>query len=157
LTINRLLKITLIISVAILFNFNLLFFTIIIPVLAKEAIQVCIKNVCVQAEIADSDSLRQRGLMFREKLMTLEAMLFVFKTEAMHIFWMKNMNIPLDIIWINRNKTVVDIKTQCQPCKDSCPQLIPSRRSLYVLEVSAGFVEKNKIQIGDKVEFNPFP
>lgn len=115
--------------------------------------QVCLKDVCVQVEIADTDSQRQRGLMFREGLSDNQGMLFIFEKEEKHNFWMKNMQFPLDIIWIDKDNKIVDIKTNVSPCKDYCESLIPQSEAMYVLEVSAGFVEKQTIIVGDKVNF----
>jgi uncharacterized membrane protein (UPF0127 family) len=91
--------------------------------------------------------------MFRKSLSDNQGMLFVFEREDSYSFWMKNMLIPLDIIWIDKDKRIVDIKTDVLPCKDSCQGIMPQENSRYVLEVNAGFVEKNKVRIGDKVDF----
>lgn len=104
-----------------------------------------------QVEIADTDELRQRGLMFRENLDENKGMLFFFDHVGTHSFWMKNTLIPLDLIWISEDKKVVDIQT-LQPCKkDPCPSYTPANNSKYVLEVGA---EKFRGNLGDLVEIN---
>ena len=115
--------------------------------------RVCFENVCVQAEVADTESKRQLGLMFREGLAENQGMLFVFEEEGRHSFWMKNMKFPLDIIWIDEDWRVVQIKTNVQPCKDSCESITAQAKAKYVLEVNAGFAGRNKIKIGGKVRF----
>ncbi len=131
-----------------------LFFAFCSLCLAKEAIkQVCFENVCVQAEIADTKDKRKTGLMFRESLPKNQGMLFIFDREESHSFWMKNMRIPLDIIYICQDKRIVDIKADVAPCRDSCYGLAPGAKAKYVLEVNAGFAEENKIEIGDKARF----
>lgn len=143
-----------------------LFFIVTSISYGEEAIKkVCLRDVCVQVEIADTDVKRQQGLMFRESLAESEGMLFIFKKEARHSFWMKNTKFPLDIIWIDRDKRIVDIKAGVPPCKEiyesfdggnrekSCESFSPREKALYVLEVNAGFTEKNKIWAGDKVSF----
>ena len=116
--------------------------------------KVCLREVCVQAEVADSPIKRQRGLMFHRPLGDNEGMLFVFEREDLHAFWMKNMHFPLDIIWINSNKRVVDIKTNLAPCRlGPCPNIIPRATAKYVLEVRSGFVIRNNIKVGDQVSF----
>lgn len=120
----------------------------------EEAIKkVCLRDVCVQAEIADTDVKRQQGLMFREGLPEDAGMLFIFEEEARYSFWMKNMRFPLDIIWIDKNKRIVDIKTDVPACNETCESLTPCDKTLYVLEVNAGFTKKNEIKIGDRVSF----
>jgi len=120
----------------------------------NETRQVCINNACVNAKIADNDSDRQRGLMFRESLPEDQGMLFVFQSEDKYGFWMKNMLIPLDIIWISKGKRVVDISQDAKPCDGPCNDLIPKEKIKYVLEVNSGFANKHKIKIGDKINFN---
>lgn len=114
---------------------------------------LCIKNTCIQTEVADDDIARQKGLMFRDKLSDNQGMLFIFEEQGLHNFWMKNMKFSLDIIWINKDKKIVEIQKNASPYSKSCPDLVPSKESLYVLEVNAGFVEKNKIGLGDGVSF----
>jgi len=63
------------------------------------------------------------------------------------------MNFALDIIWIDADKKIVDIRENNQPCKESCQSLIPAGQAKYVLEVNAGFIKKNKIKIGEQLNF----
>jgi hypothetical protein len=83
-----------------------------------------------------------------------EGMLFIFDYEGRHGFWMKNMSIPLDILWIDRNLTVVHVERNVQPCLEKCKIYVPSRAAIYVLEVEANFTLVNDIQVGDKIVFN---
>ncbi len=118
-------------------------------------IQIFFKNgKKITAEIAVTDEERQQGLMYREKINEDEGMLFVFKEEGIYSFWMKNMNIPLDILWLSKEKRIVHIESNVPPCSQepclSYESLIPA---LYVLELKAGFVEKNEIKMYDCLDF----
>jgi uncharacterized membrane protein (UPF0127 family) len=116
--------------------------------------KVCMNAVCLKASIADSDSTRSKGLMFRKELPENQAMLFIFDKEGPYGFWMKNTFIPLDIIWVSRDKEIVDIHAGALPCqKDPCRVITPRLPAKYVVEVNAGFTEKHKVKIGDKVRF----
>ncbi len=115
--------------------------------------QVCLGEVCLRAQLADSAPKRQQGLMFRKSLPEKEGMLFVFDQEAPHAFWMKNMYIPLDIIWISQDKRIIDIKTNNPPCQGKCENIVPCAPARYVLEVSSGFVNRNAIKVGEQVRF----
>jgi len=115
--------------------------------------QVCLGEVCLRAQLADSAPKRQQGLMFRKSLPEKEGMLFVFDQEAPHAFWMKNMYIPLDIIWISQDKRIIDIKTNNPPCQGQCENIVPCGPARYVLEVSSGFVNRNAIKVGEQVRF----
>ncbi len=135
------------------FTFIILFSISLFAYANTDAKKVCIKQVCVEAEIADSAPKQAKGLMHREGLSDKEGMLFIFDKEDIYTFWMKNMQFALDIIWINQNKEIVDINTNVLPCGASCENIIPREEAKYVLEVCAGFVERNQIKIGDKVSF----
>jgi uncharacterized membrane protein (UPF0127 family) len=101
---------------------------------------------CITVEIADNDKSRSAGLSNRGSLGEDRGMLFVFDAEGKTAFWMKKMNFPLDIIWLNGDKEVVDISKNLPPCKQSsCPTYAPRNNSLYVVEVNAHFTDKYNI------------
>lgn len=91
--------------------------------------------------------------MFRKNFPENQGMFFIFEREDRYNFWMKNMQIPLDILWIDQGKRIVDIKTNVPPCGASCEGLTPRDKAQYVLEVNTGFAERNRIKIGDRVDF----
>ena len=117
--------------------------------------KVCFKKTCIDVEIADSKEERVRGLMFREKLEKDKGMLFVFEQEDIHPFWMENTRIPLDMIWISKDKEIVFISKNVQPCADDgiCPTITPDEDALYVLEINAGAADKIGIKVGDRIDF----
>lgn len=109
--------------------------------------QVCFPGVCISAEVADTPTARAQGLMFRETLAEDKGMLFIFDTEARHSFWMKNTYIPLEIIWIDSNLSIVHIE-HAVPCTTAeCASHIPVQKALYVVEVNAGFVDEYGISV----------
>ena len=120
----------------------------------EELIEVCIRENCFDVEIADSGNELARGLMFREKLDENKGMLFIFMQPANYTFWMKNMFIPLDIIWIDENKAIVHIEENVPICEqDPCQTYTPNKKALYVLEIKSGLVKKLGIKTGENVEF----
>jgi uncharacterized membrane protein (UPF0127 family) len=103
-------------------------------------------------EIASTPSELQRGLMYREYLPEGAGMFFIFESEERHGFWMKNMNFPLDIIWIDSDLNIVDITGEVAPChSDPCAVYSPSVPARYVLEVPAGYAQEKGIFIGQEV------
>jgi uncharacterized membrane protein (UPF0127 family) len=115
--------------------------------------KVCIRDLCVRAEVADTPLVRQNGLMYRDNLGPKEGMLFIFEREGKHNFWMKNMRIPLDIIWLSADKRIVHIVSNAQPCRENCYVLGAGEASKYVLEVNAEFAVKHRLKTGDVLEF----
>lgn len=117
--------------------------------------RVCFGARCFSVELATTSFEKELGLMFRNELPRDRGMLFVFKGEGVHSFWMKNTYIPLDMIWLSRNKEVVYIKKNAFPCKDSeCPPIVPDKSALYVLEINGGTADQLGLNIGDKMVFN---
>jgi len=111
-------------------------------------------NLDLQIERAEALAQQAKGLMYRESLDENSGMLFIFTSEAKRTFWMKNTLIPLDLIFINGDKKIVEIKENFEPCReDNCPSYASAAKAQYVLEVNAGFVQKNQIQIGEEVVF----
>ena len=119
----------------------------------KQESLVCFQNHCFRVELQLTPQEQRRGLMFREQLDMDSGMLFVYEEEGDRTFWMKNMFIPLDIIWIDSNKEVVFIKEHVQPCReDTCPSLHSDKNAQYVLEINSGMAQKIGLSVGDRME-----
>ncbi len=110
--------------------------------------------VRVFVEVADDPLERSRGLMFRESLAEDAGMLFVFGDEKIRSFWMHSTLIPLDVMFIGNDLTIVDVVEGAVPCEVSpCPLYTSSAPARYSLEVNAGFVQDHGIEIADVVVF----
>ena len=104
------------------------------------------------AEIADTPEKQAMGLMFRRQIKDDYGMLFIFSEEDTRSFWMKNTLIPLDIIYLNSSRQIVDMYCSVPPCcADPCPSYISKFPARYVLEINGGLAKKLKIKIGDKI------
>ncbi|HJY62923.1 MAG TPA: DUF192 domain-containing protein [Ignavibacteria bacterium] len=100
----------------------------------------------IDAEIAETDESRHIGLMFREGMKEDQGMLFIFPSEELQGFYMRNTLMPLDIIFINSKKQIVKIHKNTTPLSEkSLPSLKPS---IYVVEVIAGYTDKFGIKEG---------
>jgi len=103
----------------------------------------------LKVEIAKTEEERALGLMFRHSLPENRGMLFIFEKEEYQSFWMKNCFFPLDLIFMDKNGKIVDIKENFEPCKDDpCPSYKSKEKAKYVLEVNGGFCKKNNIKVG---------
>jgi uncharacterized protein len=105
----------------------------------------------IDIEVADRDSSREKGLMYRKSMDEARGMLFVFPISEEHSFWMKNTVISLDIIFVNENKEIVKIHKSTTPY--STKSLPSEKKSMYVVETVAGFTDKYGIKEGDKMDF----
>jgi uncharacterized membrane protein (UPF0127 family) len=107
-------------------------------------------------EVADNQTERKKGLMNRTKLGKNRGMLFVFEEEAPRGFWMKNTLIPLDMIFLDKDKEVINIETAYPEPNTSDSELKvyrSERPAKYVIEVNAGFAENNSIRPGTEVSW----
>jgi uncharacterized protein len=101
------------------------------------------------AEIADTDELRTRGLMFRHFLPEDKAMLFDYETPRPVAMWMKNTNISLDMLFIRQDGTIADIAQDTVP--QSLDTISVQEPVRGVLELAAGTVKKLGLRVNDKV------
>lgn len=106
------------------------------------------------AELADTPSSRQYGLMGRPQLLADHGMLFVFETETTTCFWMKNTPLPLSIAFIGSDGRIVNI-ADMQPLDETphCPQ----EPIVYALEMTQGWFRVNGILAGEQVLGLPRP
>jgi M6 family metalloprotease-like protein len=116
--------------------------------------KISINGVPLTVELATTLPAQERGLSGLPSLPKNEGMLFIFDHEDYWAFWMIDMQFPLDIIWFNSAHEVVWTEPNLQPCPPSnCPVIMPSVKSMYVLEVNAGFVAANHIRLGMRFYF----
>jgi len=107
----------------------------------------------LKVEVASTDAQRQMGMMFRETLGEDEGMLFVFPTERVNNFWMRNTLIPLDMLFIDSEWQVVGIVENATPLTDD-PRGV-GKMSQYVLEVTGGFAARHGLGVDTQVRFTP--
>lgn len=114
---------------------------------------VKIGEVVLKTDTAETREEREQGLSGRTELKEDESLLFIFDYSGIYSFWMKDMNFPIDMIWIGENGEIVYIKKNAEP--SSYPEAFtPTGNAKYVLETVSGFADKNNIKVGDKVEFD---
>lgn len=122
---------------------------------STEVATVTVGDQVLDAEIADTPVLQQRGLGYRDELKPGTAMLFVFPDAAVRTFWMKGMRFCLDIIWIESGAIVGAAENAC-PMPEVEPDDLPRYSSgvpvRYVLEVPAGWLALNGFGPGTAVE-----
>ena len=108
-----------------------------------------IKKIAI--EFAETDYEQQTGLMYRKSLEENQGMLFLYPSEAIRSFYMKNTYIPLDIIFYNKDSAVVSFQENAKPLDEtSLPSEAPAQ---FILELNAGKVKQWNIEVGDKITF----
>jgi uncharacterized membrane protein (UPF0127 family) len=104
--------------------------------------------VTIKAEIAAAAAQREKGLMFRKELKDGEGMLFIFPSDRVLSFYMKNTIIPLSIAFINKEGIIAEIHDM----EPLTLRPVQSSRSLrYALEVPRGWFRRENITPGDKI------
>lgn len=109
--------------------------------------------------IADTQSVRSKGLGGRQSIASDEGMLFIFDKESKHPFWMKGLTFPLDFIWV-KGDIIVDLLPNIpQPAEGQDDKSLPIYTSIEpvdkVLEVNAGVIKALNIKVGDKITILP--
>ena len=102
------------------------------------------EEVVVNCEVPSTDEEKMTGLMYRDSLCDNCGMFYDYVDGG---FWMKNVNFPIEMIFISDNQ-IVDIKKANAQDETT---IYPSVESNGNLEVNDGFCESNNISIGDKV------
>jgi len=105
-------------------------------------------------EVADTDALREKGLMNRDSLPANQGMIFVFPYRFFPGFWMHNTRIPLDILFIDQDGTVVTIRTM-KPMDESTVR--PTAPVKYAVELNAGAATRCGVREGDKLQLPALP
>lgn len=119
----------------------------------KPTTQVRIGSGVYSLWLADNDITRVQGLSDVEKLHLNGGLLMAFDTNGTHGIWMKDMNFPIDIIWLNSEKKVVYIVMNAPPENPSSTVYVPRDPARYVLELPAGSVKAAGIRTGDVATF----
>ena len=106
----------------------------------------------ISAEIADTSERVMYGYMYRTEVRDDEGMVFIYPEAGFHSFWMKNTLVPLDIIWLDDDFSIIHMQAPAPPCKaDPCPSFGPMRVSRYILEARAGTAARERLKPGDRI------
>lgn len=105
----------------------------------------------IDVEVADDELEIQRGLMWRREMEDNQGMLFLMEVAEPQSFWMLNTYLPLDIIFVDENRRILNIAENTRP--ESLDPIRSTGDALYVVEVLAGFSERYGLQPGDEIVF----
>jgi uncharacterized membrane protein (UPF0127 family) len=113
------------------------------------------KTVIAETMLRDEDQMR--GMMFRDSLAKDRGMLFIHPTEANVPYWMYQVRIPLDIIWMDHQRRIVEISANTPACTSKssrdCPNYGGHEKARYVLELAGGGAALYGLHVGDALTF----
>jgi uncharacterized membrane protein (UPF0127 family) len=97
-----------------------------------------------------------RGLMFRAALAPDRGMLFVHPKPGQYSYWMYQTLIPLDIIWLDSNRTIVEMVENAPPCKtqaSKCEHYGGKQIAAFVLEIGGGMAKRYGLHVGKTIQW----
>jgi hypothetical protein len=110
----------------------------------------------VRVEVLTNPQDLARGMMFRDSLAPDRGMLFLHREAGQYPYWMYQVRISLDIVWMDPARRVVEIATAVPPCRTDpgqCPSYGGHTRAQYVLELAGGVAAKDGIKLGETLDF----
>lgn len=110
----------------------------------------------IRAEVMSRPEDMARGMMFREHLAPDRGMLFVHGTPGRYRYWMYQCLIPLDILWMDAERRIVEISENTPPCRGQsweCPSYGGNHDAQFVLELAGGVARKYGLKPGDRLSF----
>ena len=107
-------------------------------------------------EVVQTPEQLRKGLSDRPYLAPRNGMLFIFSTVGVQSMWMPNMNFPLDIVWIDSNKTVMKIEENVKPCSGNhnCRSYSSDYPVKYAIELNANDAKRIGLRVGLKLSFS---
>jgi uncharacterized membrane protein (UPF0127 family) len=107
----------------------------------------------VRAEVAETPAQRAQGLMYRSALADHHGMLFIYPDQAPRGVWMKNTQMPLDVVFLNQAQQLVDLVANLPPCPaDPCPIYRSTVAAAYMLELPAGSIQQYGLTVGESIK-----
>jgi hypothetical protein len=127
--------------------------SVVVDRFVRDDITILMPKGALTAELANTHASRELGLSGRHIMKDTDGMLFAFDVPGQYGFWMKDMEFPLDIIWINENGVVVSIERGLTPesYTNNKQVFMNQAEASYVLELNAGQAEKFGLYLGSKV------
>ena len=119
---------------------------------APPVVVVSLAGKPFKLEVAASNANRQLGLMYRKELPSDAGMVFVFPKEERLSFWMRNTEIPLDIVYLNAAGHVVSIK-ELKPFDEGA--VVSDAPAKFAIELNKGTAAEVGLKVGHVVQLPP--
>lgn len=118
-----------------------------------DGVATTFKGGTAYLRLANTDETLKKGLSGVTDLKSDQGLLMVFPTSDTWGIWMKDMKIPIDIVWLNSSKKVVYIVRDASPELSTKRTFTPPEPSRYVIELNSGAAARYMINVGDIVSF----
>jgi uncharacterized membrane protein (UPF0127 family) len=145
------LSVTLIVSGAILV-IGSTFLLFVLPNLTKPATNLWLGDGIFNTDIALTPAAREQGLSGKPELQADHALLMAFPSEGEWGIWMKDMNFPIDIVWLSKDKKVIYVVKDAPP-EDQTTVYKPEKPAMYVVELPSGTTSSKAINLNDIASF----
>ncbi len=119
----------------------------------KPTIETTLGSGTYHLWIADTSASRKQGLSGVKNLKPNAGLLMVYPDSDYHGIWMKDMEVALDILWLDEHKKIVYIVKNVSPEYSTSKSFKPNTPALYVIELPAGSVQKAGIKTGQVAGF----
>jgi uncharacterized membrane protein (UPF0127 family) len=110
----------------------------------------------IRAEVEMDSVDMQKGMMFRDSLARGRGMLFIHQTPGLYPYWMFQVRIPLDMLWMDASHRIVEISPDTPPCKTKaslCANYGGHQPAQFVLELGGGEARRLGLSVGQTLEF----
>jgi uncharacterized membrane protein (UPF0127 family) len=110
----------------------------------------------IRAEVAMDPIDMQKGMMFRDSLPRGRGMLFIHQQPGLYPYWMYQVKIPLDMLWMDSSRRIVEISADTPPCKtkaSQCPNYGGHQQAQFVLELAGGEARRLGLTLGQTLQF----
>jgi len=110
----------------------------------------------IRAEVAMDPIDMQKGMMFRDSLPRGRGMLFIHQQPGLYPYWMYQVKIPLDMLWMDSSRHIVEISADTPPCKtkaSQCPNYGGHQQAQFVLELAGGEARRLGLTLGQTLQF----
>lgn len=118
----------------------------------KKAYPLHTPNKNYKVIVSNTEAMRTKGLSGKTELQKNTVMLFVFEKPDYYGIWMKDMQFPIDIVYLNEQYEVISYYDHIVP--ETYPTIFyPEKLATYILEMNAGEREKSGLDKGVKVYY----
>lgn len=112
---------------------------------SQSLLELAIGMYRIEAEVANTPQLRERGLMYRTAMADNHGMLFIFSRQDRHCMWMANTLIPLSVAFLDAQGNILNIEEMQPQTRTSHCAAGPA---VYALEMNTGWFQRRGISAG---------